>query len=93
MITDRFCVIYIKLSHELRHRVGLPKIPTCRKLKIMDWLLIGIVGAAIAIFAMVDLSLKSYTRKTRMIWYPIVILIPILGPALYYFMRRTLSRN
>ncbi|MEP5613595.1 MAG: PLDc N-terminal domain-containing protein [Cyclobacteriaceae bacterium] len=59
----------------------------------MDWLILGIVGAAIAIFAMVDLSLRSYTRKIRLIWYPIVILIPVIGPLAYYFVRRSLATN
>ncbi len=63
------------------------------KTKIMDWLIIGIIGASIAIFAMVDLALRSYTRKIRVIWYPIVILLPIIGPLAYYFMRKSLSRS
>ncbi|MEP1095618.1 MAG: PLDc N-terminal domain-containing protein [Cyclobacteriaceae bacterium] len=59
----------------------------------MDWLILGIVGAAIAIFAMVDLSLRSYTRKIRLIWYPIVILVPIIGPLAYYLIRKSLPVN
>jgi len=55
----------------------------------MDWL-IGLIAAAIAIYAMVDLSLKSYTLKVRMIWFPIVILIPIIGPLVFYSMRKKL---
>ncbi len=57
----------------------------------MDWLIIGLVGASIAIYAMVDLSMRSYTKKTRMIWFPVVILIPILGPLFYFLNRKSLS--
>ena len=55
----------------------------------MDWL-VGLIAAAIAIYAMVDLSLKNHTLKVRMIWFPIVILIPIVGPLVYYGMRNQL---
>lgn len=58
----------------------------------MDWLIVGLVGAAVAIFAMVDISMRSISMKSRMIWFPIIILIPVVGPALYFFYRRTLTQ-
>ncbi|MEQ9404077.1 MAG: PLDc N-terminal domain-containing protein [Cyclobacteriaceae bacterium] len=56
----------------------------------MDWLIIGIVGASIAIYAMVDISMKSVSRKNRLIWFPIIIMIPIIGPLAYYYKRKSL---
>ena len=56
----------ISVSTELRHRIrALDQATYAQTKRIMDLLFIGIVGAAIAIFAMVDLSFKRlYTKYT-----------------------------
>ena len=53
----------------------------------------ALVAAALAIYAMVDLSMRRFPLKIKMVWFPIIILVPLLGPLLYYWRRRAMMQN
>ncbi|MFK7953388.1 MAG: PLD nuclease N-terminal domain-containing protein [Ekhidna sp.] len=55
------------------------------------WMYLGVVAVAVAIFAMIDIAIKEYSFRTRLLWLPIVILFPLVGPIVYYSMRKSLS--
>ncbi len=53
-------------------------------------LYIAIVAAALAIHSMIDILMKTWPVKVRIIWFALVVLIPILGPLVYYIRRKGL---
>lgn len=57
----------------------------------MDWLLIGLIGGTVAIYAMVDLAMSRASNKQKMIWFPVLILVPILGPIFYFINRKAIA--
>jgi len=50
----------------------------------------ALVAAAIAIYAMVDISMRNLPINQKMIWFPIAVLIPIIGPMAYFLRRRSI---
>ncbi len=49
--------------------------------------ILAIIAAAFAVWAMVSVSkIMDLTPGQRILWFFIAILIPILGPLMYYFM-------
>jgi hypothetical protein len=56
----------------------------------MEWLIIGLFGASIAIFALVDLARRPYKKNTRLFWFAIVILVPLIGPFAFFLIRKSL---
>lgn len=57
----------------------------------MEYAIIGVIVVSIAIYAMIDIVNRSIRTKTKIIWFPIVVLIPLIGPVCYFFLRRNLS--
>ena len=57
----------------------------------MDYqLYLAILAAALAIHSMIDILMKSWPVKVRMIWFAIVVLLPVVGPLVYYIRRKSL---
>lgn len=57
----------------------------------MEYAILGVVVVSIAIYAMIDIANRSIRTKTKIIWFPVVVLLPLLGPLVYFFMRRSLT--
>lgn len=51
-------------------------------------LLATLIAAAFAIWAIVDVSRRLENGTPKVVWFAVVILIPILGPLVYYFTRK-----
>lgn len=58
----------------------------------MDYqLYIAIVAAFLAIHSMIDILMKAWPLKIRVAWFALVVLVPLLGPIVYYIRRRRLG--
>jgi hypothetical protein len=83
---DMTVVIYSKNnSHNFRANTPLDY---SKKIGIMGTIIIAVIAVAFAIWAMVDISNSSLHRNQKVGWFAAVILIPIAGPIIYYFMGR-----
>ncbi|MFY0653973.1 MAG: PLDc_N domain-containing protein [Cyclobacteriaceae bacterium] len=47
-----------------------------------------LVAAAFVIWALVDIFRSSLPTNTKVLWFVVVILFPILGSIVYYFVGR-----
>lgn len=54
----------------------------------MDLILTGFVIVTLAIYSMIDVANRSISLKNKVIWFPVVVLIPFFGPALYFLIRK-----
>lgn len=52
-------------------------------------ILIGVVTVAIAIYAMINVVMSTLPREKKMMWFAIVVLIPLIGPIAYYTLKPT----
>jgi len=50
-------------------------------------IIIGVVTVAIAIYAMIGVAMSTMNNNKKMIWFAIVVLIPLLGPAMYFILK------
>lgn len=50
-------------------------------------IMIGLIVVAIAIYAMISISMSGMTKEKKMIWFALVVLVPFVGPVLYYIRR------
>lgn len=57
----------------------------------MEFAIIGVIVVSIAIYAMIDIANRGIRTKTKIIWFPVVVLIPLIGPVCYFFFRRNLT--
>ena len=53
----------------------------------MGPIIIGVVVVSLAIFAMVSISMSGMSKEKKMIWFAIVVLVPFIGPVVYYIKR------
>jgi hypothetical protein len=53
----------------------------------MTDILIGVVVVAIAIYAMIGVSMSNMTQGRKMTWFAIVVLLPLVGPILYFVLK------
>ena len=53
-------------------------------------LYIAVLAAALAIHSMIDILMKAWPVKVRIIWFAVVVLLPVVGPLAYYIRRRAL---
>ncbi|WP_420581097.1 PLDc N-terminal domain-containing protein [Reichenbachiella sp.] len=51
----------------------------------MNGILIAVVAAAFAIWALVSVAKSNIKNDQKVIWFAVVILLPILGPIVYWF--------
>lgn len=51
----------------------------------MTTTLIALIAAAFAIWALVSIAQSSIKTDQKVIWFAIVILLPLLGPIVYWF--------
>ena len=51
----------------------------------MNGTIIALVGAAFAIWAMISVAQSKLDGKQKAIWFAVVILLPVLGPLIYWF--------
>lgn len=64
------------------------------KLNEMDnYIYFALVAAAMAIYAMVDITMRDFPLDKKMIWFPIAVLIPLIGPLAYFLKRRKIMEN
>lgn len=53
----------------------------------MGSIIIGVIVVSLAIFAMISISMSGMPKEKKMIWFAVVVLIPLLGPVIYYIKR------
>jgi len=53
----------------------------------MIYMTIGVVTVTLAIYAMISISIGSMTKEKKTAWFAIVVLIPLIGPILYYALK------
>lgn len=51
----------------------------------MNGTLIALVAAAFAIWALISVAQSKLKNDQKVIWFAVVILLPILGPIIYWF--------
>ena len=59
--------------------------------KMDTYLYFALIAAALAIYAMVDISMRRYPMEKKMLWFPIVVLVPLVGPIVYYARRKSIG--
>lgn len=60
----------------------------------MDYqLYLAILAAALSIHSMIDILMKSWPFKVWMPWFALVVLIPVIGPIIYYIKRKSLIES
>jgi len=50
----------------------------------MEGLIFGIVAVSLAIWALLDVIRASMEMNHRILWMVLVILIPVIGPLIYF---------
>ncbi len=55
------------------------------------WLYIGIFAVALAVFSMIDILRIRMTNNQKIVWFAIVVLIPVIGPLVYIMKRKGLA--
>lgn len=53
--------------------------------------LIGVIACALAIYAIIDIAYQRFRFKRNAIWIPIVMFIPIVGPLIYFVMKKKIT--
>lgn len=53
----------------------------------MLYVIVGIIAVSVAIYSMISISMSNMTKSKKMIWFAIVVLIPIVGPVTYYMLK------
>lgn len=51
----------------------------------MNGTIIAVIAAAFAIWALVSVAQSKLNTNQKVIWFAIVILLPILGPVIYWY--------
>ncbi|MEQ9229984.1 MAG: PLD nuclease N-terminal domain-containing protein [Cyclobacteriaceae bacterium] len=54
----------------------------------MLWIIVGVIVVTVAIYAMVSISASNMEKSSKMMWFAIVVLIPLIGPLSYYLLRK-----
>ena len=55
------------------------------------WIYFSIFVAALAIISMINVLMIRMSRNRKMLWFAIVTLVPVVGPIVYWFKRRSLA--
>ena len=56
-------------------------------------LYLAILAAALSIHSMVDILMKSWPFRIWILWFALVVLIPVIGPLIYYAKRKSLIES
>jgi uncharacterized membrane protein YhaH (DUF805 family) len=54
------------------------------------WMYISLLAAAIAVYAMVDILMARIANNRKMVWFALIVIIPIVGPMIYLLKKRSL---
>lgn len=57
------------------------------------WLYIALFAAAVAVYAMVDILMTQISYNKKMVWFAIIVLLPIVGPMIYLFRKKSLAQS
>lgn len=57
------------------------------------WLYIALFAAAVAVYAMVDILMTQISYNKKMVWFAIIVLLPIVGPMIYLFKKKSLAQS
>ena len=56
------------------------------------WIMIfSVVVVAIALYTMIDVLRTRMTSTRKMVWFAIVVLLPVVGPAIYFYNRDSIA--
>ncbi len=48
---------------------------------------LAVVTVALAIFSMMNVAMSNMSKNRQMIWFAIVVLIPFVGPIMYFVLQ------
>ncbi|WP_350215836.1 PLD nuclease N-terminal domain-containing protein [Ekhidna sp.] len=54
------------------------------------WLFISLVAAAVAVYGMIDVLRARTSNNKKMLWFAIIVLLPLVGPLSYFFRKRSI---
>lgn len=57
------------------------------------WIFIGVFAAAVAVYAMINILMARFSTNKKMLWFAIVVLIPLVGPLAYLFSRKSIEAS
>lgn len=57
------------------------------------WVYIGVFAVAVAVYAMINILLARFSNNKKMIWFAIVVLVPVIGPLVYLLSRKSIEAN
>lgn len=57
------------------------------------WVYIGVFAVAVAVYAMINILMARFSINKKMIWFAIVVLVPVVGPLIYLFSKRSIEKN
>ncbi len=57
------------------------------------WVYVSVFAAAIAIYAMINILMARFSTNKKMIWFAVVVLVPLLGPLIYLLNRKSIDAN
>ncbi|WP_421765102.1 PLD nuclease N-terminal domain-containing protein [Ekhidna sp.] len=52
------------------------------------WLIFAVFAAALVVFAMIDILRVRMSNNKKIIWFIVVVVLPVIGP-LVYLMRKS----
>ncbi|MEQ9468061.1 MAG: PLD nuclease N-terminal domain-containing protein [Ekhidna sp.] len=56
-----------------------------------SWIIISIFAAAIAIYSMIDILQSRISLNRKMVWFAVVVIIPLIGPLVYLLKRKAIA--
>ncbi|WP_462232884.1 PLD nuclease N-terminal domain-containing protein [Ekhidna sp.] len=57
------------------------------------WVFVGVFAVAVAVYAMINILLARFSTNKKMLWFAIVVLVPVLGPLVYLFNRKNIGTS
>lgn len=55
------------------------------------WLYISLFAAAIAVYAMINILMTRMSNNKKMLWFVLVVVLPIVGPLIYLLKRKSIA--
>lgn len=57
------------------------------------WVYVGVFAVAVAVYAMINILMARFSTNKKMLWFAIVVLVPVIGPLAYLFGRKSIETS
>lgn len=57
------------------------------------WIYVGVFAVAVAVYAMINILMARFPNNKKMLWFAIVVLVPIVGPLAYLFSKKSIEER